>query len=468
MNERPIDLLPELLLLGGALGTLVLGLFRPRTRQGLAGVVAAATTAAALGASVWQWAGPVRRAFDDSYRVDTLSSAVRVIVCLALLLLLALCRDQVGGHPRETEAYVLVLLGGLGAIMLAGANDLLLLMGAYMLASIPLYALVGFVKDAAGTEAAMKYYLMGALLGLTMLLGVTELYGLAGQTAYPQIASALVSAPRAPIAIGIVAVLAGLAFKSGAVPAHFWIPDVAEGAAPAVAAFVTTVPKIGGLAAMFRLFDGPLQHVPVNWRLLLAVLATASMTLGNLAAFFQTSPTRLLGYSTISQVGYLMLPVVVAGESGFARTALLFYLAAYAVTNIGAFAVVASVPAAHTLEDYRGFARESPALAAALVVCLLGLVGTPPLAIFIGKLSAFGVAIDGGWAWLAVVAAANTVASLFYYLRWVLPAFRSAPFADTQFSAIQTWPRQVAYTSALSSLAVGVFAGIALGGQAFG
>jgi NADH-quinone oxidoreductase subunit N len=467
MSERPVDLLPELLLLAGAVAALIVGLFAPRARQGLAGWAAAAATVAALGASIWQWTGPIRRAFDDSYRVDTVTSAIRVTVCVTVLFVLVLCRDRFRGDSRETETYVLVLLGALGAIALSGANDLLLLMGAYTLASVPLYTLVGFAKDAAGTEAAMKYYLLGALFGLTMLLGITTLFGLAGQTAYPEIGAPLRHAPVGAAAIGVVALLAGLAFKASAVPAHFWIPDVAEGASPAVAAFVTTVPKLGALAATFRLFDGPLQHLPVRWRLLLAIAATASMTLGNLAAFAQTSPRRLLGYSTISQVGYLLLPVVVAGESRFARDALLFYLAGYALTNVGAFAVIAAVPDARTLDQYRGLARLCPAVAVALVICLLGFVGTPPLAIFIGKLTAFAVAIDGGWTWLAVVAAVNTVASVFYYLRWIVPLFATAEPGGAL--ATRAWPRQAAYAAAASSLALGLLAGIALtSGQRFG
>lgn len=275
MNERPIDLLPELLLLGGALVGLVSGLFLPRRRQGVVGLVAAVTTVAALAAAVWQWTGPIRYAFDDSYRVDTLTNAVRVSICGALLLLLPLIRDRYRGHARETETYVLLLLAALGAITLAGANDLMLLMGAYTLASVPLYALVGFAKDAAGTEAAMKYYLMGALLGIVMLAGITVLFGLAGQTAYPALTGGLAHAPSGPLAVAVVALVAGLAFKSGAVPAHFWIPDVTEGTPAAVAAVVTTIPKLGALAAAFRLFDGPLQQVDLDWRLLLAVIATA-------------------------------------------------------------------------------------------------------------------------------------------------------------------------------------------------
>jgi NADH-quinone oxidoreductase subunit N len=462
VNQNPLDLLPELCLLIGALFGLVAGLFTPRARQGRVALIAAAAAAAAVVTAGVQWAGPTRIAF-DSYRVDDTTGAVRVIVAASLLPLIALLRQQFRGHARETEVYVLVLLAALGATTLAGTDDLLLLMAAYILATVPLYALIGFAKDSPGTEAAMKYYLMGALFGLIMLAGITVLFGLAGQTAYPALAAGLAHAPRGALVVGVVALVAGLAFKIGAVPAHFWVPDAAAGTTPAVAAFVTTVPKIGAFAALFRLFDGPLQDVDVDWRLLLAIVAVASMTLGNFAAFFQRDPRRLLGYSTISQVGYLLLPLVVAGRVEAASSGLLYYLAAYALSNIGAFAVVAALPRLRSLADYRGLAVSHPALAFALAVSLLGLIGTPPLAVFIGKLTAFTVAVDGDYAWLAFVAAVNTVASVFYYLRWIAPAFTRPPGNEWPSRAnTAMWPQLTAYGCSLGALTLGVIAGLVL------
>lgn len=187
------------------------------------------------------------------------------------------------------------------------------------------------------------------------------------------------------------------------------------------------------------------------------------MTLGNLAAFFQTSVKRLLAYSTISQAGYLLMAIA-AARSALATRALLFYLAAYAVTNLGAFAVVTELPQATTLDSYPGLARRHPGLAAVLVVCLLGLVGTPPTAVFLGKLEIFTATIDGGYAWLAALAIANTVASLFYYLRWLAPAFLRAPAATQPgpLHATGRWAAGVAYTAGTASLALGVAAGAIL------
>ena len=381
----------------------------------------------------------------------------------ATLLVLCLSGDAIAGHPRETEFYVLLQLAALGTIMLAGANDLLLLFAGYLLASIPGYALAGFRKDAPGTEAALKYYLIGALLGVFMLAGITLLDGACRTTSYPLLHTALARAPHGVVAAALVAVLAGLLFKAGGVPAHFWVPDVTDGTSAPVAAFVTTVPKIGAFAALLRLLTIAIPAA-VDWPLLVAILAAATMTLGNLAAFYQTSVKRLLAYSTISQAGYLLMAVAVAARSNLAARALLFYLAAYAVTNLGAFAVVAALPHAATLASYRGLARRHPGLAAVLVTCLLGLVGTPPTAVFVGKLEIFTATIDGGYAWLAALAVANTVASLFYYLRWLAPAFLRQP-ADTDpdpLVAAGGWAASSAYAAGTISLALGIAAGAVL------
>jgi NADH-quinone oxidoreductase subunit N len=240
------------------------------------------------------------------------------------------------------------------------------------------------------------------------------------------------------------------------------VPDVAEGATTTVAAFVTTVPKVGAVVAVYRLLDGPLSEAPGNWPLVVAVLAALSMTLGNLAAFFQESVTRLLGYSTVSQVGYLLMAPAVAGRSDLALPALALYLAAYAFTNVGAFAVVAAARVGPRLQDWQGFAHRSPALAVALVVCLLGLVGTPPTGVFVGKLTIFSAAADGGYGWLVVIAAINTVISLFYYLRWVGPAFRDVETGATAMP--EPWSRAAALTAASASVAVGLGAGVVFAG----
>jgi NADH-quinone oxidoreductase subunit N len=464
VNENLLALLPETALLGGAVIGLLAGSWLPRRRQWSIAVLATAACFTGLAATVSTMAtGGEQTVFSRTFAVDAATDVGRLIVLGALLLVIAMSVETVRGDKRQSEYWVLLMMTGAGTLTLIGANDLLMLFAAYLLAGIPGYALTAFAKDAPGTEAALKYYLMGALLGVTMLAGTALLYGAGHTTLYRELHTMLPAAPYGLVAVGLVAVLAGLLFKAGAVPAHFWVPDVTQGAPTPIAAYVTTLPKIGALIGGYRLLQQALADSGVNWPLLLAILAAATMTLGNLAAFFQTDVKRLLAYSTISQVGYLLMALAVATRTDLAQKGLLFYLAAYAATNLGAFAVITELPQARTLQDYRGLARRRPGLAAVLVTCLLGLIGTPPTGVFLGKLEVFTAAVDGGFTWLAALAVANTVASLFYYLRWLAPLFtRTEPAPAEAHAVLGRWAAATAYTAAALSLALGLAGGAVL------
>ncbi|KAF5990704.1 hypothetical protein BOG92_000635 [Streptomyces sp. WAC00263] len=252
-------------------------------------------------------------------------------------------------------------------------------------------------------------------------------------------------------------IVGGASLKAGGVPGHFWVPDAVQGSVPPVATFLTTLPKIGAFAALYRLAAEALSGTDVPWAALVAVV---SMTLGNLAASFQQDVKRLLVHSTISQVGYLLMPAAVAGRADLAQQALLFHLAGYALTNPGAFAVVCALPGLHDIDGYRELACRRPALAGSLVVCLLGLVGTPPTAVFLGKLEAFSAAFDGGYSWLAVVGAVNTVASFFYYLHWIAPAVAAGRSRKTP-EVVRT-ASVTAYAAAAGSAVPGLAGGLVL------
>ncbi|MCV2488420.1 proton-conducting transporter membrane subunit [Geodermatophilus sp. YIM 151500] len=449
-------LLPEACLVVGAVAALLAGSFLPRTRQWGARLIAVTALVASGAATLVVLGDPARTVMMSAFAVDTATNVVRLVVVAGTLLVIGLGVDELAGQQRESETYALLLLSALGASVLGGSNDLLVLAVAFLLTSIPLYALIGIRRDAGAAEAALKTYLLGALFGILLLLGLTVLYGVGGATAYAALADGLRTAPAAATAAGAVGVVAGLMFKAGGVPGHFWVPDAAQAAGTAAAGFLTTIPKVGALVAVYRLVVG--LPDTVAWSLLVAVIAAVTMTLGNLAALAQRDVRRLLGWSTVSQVGYLLLPVAVAGRTDSALPSLLLYLAGYAVTNLAAFAVVAAVPERRTVDDHRGLAATSPWLAAALVVSLLSLVGTPPTAVFLGKLTVFTAAWDGGLAWLVVVAAANTVVSLFYYLRWIGPAFRAAGGAP-QDGQRRPYALVAAVLAAACVLALGLAAG---------
>lgn len=453
---RPLLMLPEMLIFGGGLAVLIGGSFLPRQRQWWARVIAATVLIAAVAAAVAGMAASDQAAFDGTFAVDTATGLARVAATVGVLMVLAVAGDEIKGAVRESETYALLLFSTTGILVLAGADDLLVLITGYLLASIPLYGLIGLLRSGAAAEAAMKTYLLGALFGITLMLGVTVLYGVTGVTRYDELVARFGDAPPAVVAAGLVAVLAGLMFEAGGVPAHFWIPDAAQGANGTAAIFLTTVPKIGALIALYRL--ATVLPDTVAWPLLIAVFAVASMTLGNLAAYWQHDPRRLLGWSTVSQVGYLLVPIAVAGRSDLALPSLLFYLAGYTLTNSAAFAVSTALPDWRDLNSYRGLARARPWLAGALVVALLGLVGTPPTAVFVGKLTTATAAWDGRQAWLAVVVFVNSLISLFYYLRWIIPVFQRTEGGANEL-APEKWSAPTAILAAGLSLALGIAAG---------
>ncbi|MBC8990228.1 proton-conducting transporter membrane subunit [Micromonospora aurantiaca] len=455
---RPLLLVPEMLLAGGALAALIGGSFVPRHRQWIIRIFTAVVLVATIVVAAIQLGEPATSAFDNSFAVDTATGIARILAASGTLLILAIAADEISGTARESETYSLLLFSTAGAVLLAGANDLLALAVGFLLASIPLYALIGLAHTAAGAEAALKTYLLGALFGILLLLGVTVLTGLSGTTTYPELSQRLPDMPRGAVAVAAVALLAGLMFKAGGVPAHFWVPDAAQGTSATAATFLTTVPKIGALIAVFRLAG--VLPTSVSWAVAVAVVAAVSMTLGNLAAYWQSDPRRLLGWSTVSQVGFLLVPIVAIGRSDLALPSLLLYLAGYTVTNIAAFAVTAALPEHRDLTDFRGLAYRRPGLAAALLVALLGLVGTPPTAVFVGKLTTATAAWDGEYAWLAVVVFVNSVLSLFYYLRWIVPVYREpGDSAVTSEAVLRRVTARTAILASAVSLALGLVAG---------
>ncbi|MDY6998961.1 MAG: NADH-quinone oxidoreductase subunit N [Actinomycetota bacterium] len=454
---RPLLMLPEALVFGAALLVLISGSFLPRRRLWCTRVLAAAALAGAAVAGGIGMAGADTTAFQGAFAVDTVTGLARILVPLATAVVVAVAGEEIGGSARESEVYALLLCTTAGVLVLCGADDLLVLATGYLLASIPLYALIGMAGSPGSAEAAMKTYLLGALAGILLLLGIAVLYAMAAATRYADLAVQLPGASGAVVGAGLIGVMAGLLFKAGAVPLHFWVPDAAQGTTGYAAMYLTTVPKIGAVVALYRLVVALPDDVA--WPLVVGLLAAAGMTLGNLAAFWQQDPRRLLGWSTVSQVGFLLVPVAAVGASELALPSLLFYLAGYTVTNIAAFAVTTALPQARALSDYRGMARAHPWLSGALVVALLGLLGTPPTAVFVGKLTTASAAWEAGAPWLAVAVFVNTLISLFYYLRWIVPTFQAAGGSTPKMSSPQRISGVVAVTMAALSVLLGIAAG---------
>jgi NADH-quinone oxidoreductase subunit N len=318
---------------------------------------------------------------------------------------------------RSGEYHLLLLASLLGMCVLASARDLVVLFLAFELMSIPLYILAGFVKrDAGAVEAALKFFLVGSVSSAVMAYGLSFVYGAAGTTSLAGVAKAF--AGDSPLLVlGLLGALAGFAFKIAEFPFHMWVPDTYEAASTPYVAWLSVTPKAAGFVALFRVYyEGAGERV-VAWIPIAAALATVTMLGGNLMALPQQNTKRLLAYSGIAQIGYMLVGFAAASASGTAMV--LFYLVAYVFGNMGAFLVVDAVARAEGSENtaaFRGLAQRSPLLALAMLLFLLSLGGIPFVAGFWAKLYVFWAAASAGLYWLVLIGAILTVVALFYYL----------------------------------------------------
>ena len=447
------DIVPELILIAGGIVILVFSLFAPRRAQPVAAALAAVTSLFAGVATVAMFDAQQSPTFFDTYAVDDVALWAKLIILGATLAVVVLSVPWFIRDPRHGEYYTLLLFSSLGAILLAGATDLMEIVMALVLSSAPSYVLVAYHRRSKlSSEAAIKYFLIAALTSSAMLIGVALLFGVAGTTTFAGLREGLSDGAAAVLA-GAALVIVGLAFKMGSFPAHAWMPDVAEGAPAPVAALVTTIPKLGALIALAR-FVTVLPDT-MGWRPLVALIAAATMTLGNLTALWQDDVRRMLGWSAVSQTGYALMAVAAIGRSDLAIPSLLYFLLAYVLANVAAFAVVVELRGLTDRASYSGLARAHPFLALVLAISFLSLIGIPPLVGFGGKLALFVATIEADYGWLAVVAAVNTVISIFYYARVMAPAY----FGDAR-SPVPVLARSASLTAYALAVAV-VVAGVA-------
>ena len=451
---------PEIILSLGALAAILAGaaIRRPWPGRAVAWL--------ALAASAWAlWHAPVPPAaapFFGLILCDPFSLAFRWIALgtVALVALMVSASRELATDV-EGESLGLLLLIGVGLMLMAEANHLLMAYLAMELVSLGSYVLAGFLPESRSAEAALKYLLFGALSSGIMLFGMSLLFGLTGQLAFPDLAqttAGLASPIAEALLVAVALVLVGLAFKISMVPFHMWTPDVYEGAPVAVTAFLSVGPKAAGLALLVRLMEAlkPLWPHVAPW---LCWLTVVTMTFGNLVALAQTNVKRLLAYSTIGQVGYLLIGLSVGSPMG--REALLLYLVAYLFMNLGAFACVVAVvddTGRESLDAFRGLHKRSPVLALACAVFLLSLAGIPPLLGFFGEFLLFGSALDAQQPWLAVAGAVNSAIALYYYVNIIRQMYCVAPERERRL--VPAFPLRVALAvCAGATIALGVFPG---------
>ena len=427
---------PEIAVTVALLLVVIVDISFPRMRRGGTFLVAALGLIAAFILTVPLFGTPGATLFYGMIAVDRVAVFFKGFLILSsFLVLLAAPGSRELSERHLGEFYTLLLGATLGMMLLASSVDMLMVFLSLEMVSVSGYIMVGYLRnDRQSNEAALKYFLFGAVSTGSMLYGITLLFGLTGTTKMALIREMLskgtVSGDNSMLLLVSAAlILAGFGFKTAAVPFHFWCPDVYTGAPTPVTAFLSVAPKAAGFAALLRFFFTGMSETrglfsqwstfsSLNWTILILILSVITMTLGNLAALRQDNMKRLLAYSSIAHAGYILMGGVVLNAEGIQAT--LIYLITYLFMNLGAFLIVIEVfnrIGSFDLKDYRGLFRRSPFLTIAMTIFMLSLMGIPPFAGFFGKFFVFAAAVNRGLAWFAVIGALNSVIAVYYYAR---------------------------------------------------
>ncbi|MGN2250532.1 NADH-quinone oxidoreductase subunit NuoN [Frateuria sp. GZRe14] len=408
-------------------------------------------------------------AFGGMFVRDQAAEILKVFALLCTGLIFVFSRPYLVDRKLfQGEFYTLMIFATIGAMLLVSAGNLVMVYLGLELLTLCSYGLVALNRDSPlSSEAAMKYFVLGALSSGMLLYGMSMVYGATGTLALAQLHGAVVQAGMSNLMVfGLIFMIVGISFKLGVAPFHMWIPDVYQGAPTAVTTFVASTSKIAAFGMAYRLLESGMGGLAGQWQLMLAVLAVASLAIGNLVAIVQTNLKRLLAYSTISHMGFLLLGLVNAGPEGYA--AAMFYAICYALMSTAAFGVILALARAgfecEEIDDFKGLNQRSPWMAFLMMLAMFSLAGVPPMFGFFAKLLVLQAAIDAGMLWLAIVGAVFAIIGLYYYLRVVKVMYFDKPAEGLEVRPQSDgFLRTALSLNALVLLALGLYWGPLLG-----
>lgn len=454
---------PEIFLLAATCVVLVVGLYttaKSNTVYWLSQLVLVIT----LILSASQIGDETATGFSGAYTLDALSSSLKTWLLVVAIGVFLYSRDYVGSRKiARSEYFLLGLFAVSGMMIMVSATHMLTLYLGLELLALSQYALVALHRDnSRAAEAAMKYFVLGALASGMLLYGISMIYGATGSLDLNVIADILAGNSEAMTdkrtigaRFGLTFLIVGIAFKLGAVPFHMWLPDVYEGAPTSVAMFISTAPKIAAFAMLVRLLVGGLETLTADWQQMLAIMAALSVVVGNLIAIAQTNIKRMLAYSTISHVGFLLMGMMSASNDGYSAS--MFYAITYAFTTLAAFGVLLALSRegheADQLSDFAGLGKRNVLMATVMMLAMISLAGVPPLVGFYAKLAVLEAAVEAGFMWLAVLGVVMSVVGAFYYLRIIKLMFFDDPTDSTEVQPA----KDVAAVLAINGVAVVAF-----------
>ncbi len=441
MQLELLPILPELLVAGMAALILIVDLYLTESQRRTSYVLTLITLFVVIVVLVYGFNAKPVVTLNGMFVDDAFSDVIKIAICAVTLLAFVYSRNYIETRKFfRGEYYVLGLYAVVGMMVMASAAHFLVLYLGLELLSLCLYAMVALQRDSLhATEAAIKYFVLGAIGSGMMLYGMSLVYGLTGSLDINQVRDALGpdQVNNVVLLLGVIFIIVSLAFKLGVVPFHMWVPDVYHGAATATTLFLSTAPKIAAFAMLIRLLIGGLEDLHVAWRDMVVVLSLLSIAIGNLIAIAQSNFKRMLAYSAISHMGFMLLGVISGTASGYAAS--LFYVLTYALMGLGGFGMILLLSRtgfeADELADLKGLNQRSPWSAFLLMLLMVSMAGVPPTIGFVAKLSVIYAVIDVGLIWLAVVAVLFAVVGAYYYLRVVWYMYFEQAEGRTEWSA---------------------------------
>jgi NADH-quinone oxidoreductase subunit N len=416
-------ILPEIIMLTMACVILVLDAYLPKNLKDLTYQLTQGTLIATAILIFATYSEKSELAMNGMFVNDVMSTILKLFILLIVFLAFLYSRQYLRDRKLlKGEYLVLGLFATLGMMIMVSANSLLTIYLGLELLSLSLYTMVAMNRDSQqATEAAMKYFVLGALASGMLLYGMSIIYGVTGTLDLNAIAQAIsqTTEHKTILVFGLVFIVIGLAFKLGAVPFHVWIPDVYQGAPTAVTLFIASAPKIAAFAMLIRLLHDGMQPLHGDWQNILILLSILSMAIGNIIAIAQTNIKRMLAYSTIAHVGYLLLGILTGTKDGYAAS--MFYVLVYTLMTVGGFGMILLLSKAgfeaERLEDFKGLNQRNPWYAAIMLILMLSMAGIPPMLGFWAKWAVLTQVVQAGFVWLAIIAVIFAIIGVFYYLR---------------------------------------------------
>ncbi|MBB72747.1 MAG: NADH-quinone oxidoreductase subunit NuoN [Legionellales bacterium] len=462
-----VPAIPEIFMLAMTCIVLLSGLFLQRRYPSLPYMLSLLALVGAVVLTVALYKHTTEITFHNSYIIDHIGSILKVTILGTCFFVFLYCRRYVADRNiLNTEFYVLCLFSVLGMMVLVSAYSFISLYLGLEIFSLPLYALIALQRDAArSAEAAMKYFIMGAVASGMLLYGLSMIYGATKSVDIAVVSQVLTSVPASQnliLVFGLVFVVVGVAFKLGGAPFHMWVPDVYEGAPSAVTLFIATAPKIAAFAMAVRLLVDMMPLYQVEWQHMLIVVALVSMAIGNFVAIVQTNLKRMLAYSSIAHMGYMSLGLLSGNAQGYSAAS--FYIIVYTIMSLGAFGMVTILSGKgfemETINDYKGLNSRNPWLAFIMLLLMFSMAGVPPIAGFFAKLGVIESLVEAHLVWLAVLALVFAIIGAYYYLRVVKVMYFDAPEHQSRIDTTSMDTRIAISANGLFILVLGIFPGI--------